>query len=230
MATMAKQRFNFDLSFDTPHAAAAAVRADDIRAPRYSEEDLAKARADAHAKGHAAGHAAALGEREHHVAQALAHLSQEMAGISKAQARSENARTRDAMRFAALLVRKVAPHLLALGAEDRIAALVREYLPRIQEEPRIVIRVAEDAVDPLKSRIEAIARDCAFEGRMIFLGQPDMRAGDCLIEWADGGIAARGEAFLAEIDGAVARFLAALEPPPVPADAPAPAPVAGSSP
>lgn len=207
MSIMAGRPFTFDLSFDTPHAAAAAVRADDERTPRHNDEDLAKARAEALAEGRAAGYAVAQQEREQRVSELLQRLAQGIKALGEAQAATAANAERKALQLAAMLVRRIAPHLLEQGQAGRIEALVRDMLPKIHDEPRIVIRLADDLVDLLKARIDGIARNSAFEGRIIYLGQPDMRPGDCLIEWADGGVETRSETFLAEIDAAISRFL-----------------------
>lgn len=213
MPALAGRPFTFDLSFDTPHAAAAAVRADDERTPRHSNEDVARIRAEAIAEGRAAGHAAATQEREQRMAESLQRLGQGLSGLAERQKASNAAAEQAALRLAAMLIGKVAPHLIAQGANARIEALLREMLPKIHDEPRIVVRLPDDLIDLMTPRIEAVARGSAFEGRIIFLGQPDMKAGDCLIEWADGGVEIQSDAFLAEIDTTISRFLSALAQP-----------------
>lgn len=210
MSALAGRPFTFDLSFDTPHAAAAAVRADDERAPRHSDEDVVRIRAEATAEGRAAGYAAAVQEREQRMAESLQRLGQGLSDLAKRQKASNAAAEQASLRLAAMLVGKIAPHLIAQGTSARIEALLREMLPKIHDEPRIVVRLADDLIDLMKPRIETVARGSAFEGRIIFLGQPDMKAGDCLIEWADGGVEIRSDAFLAEIDATISRFLSTL--------------------
>jgi len=223
MSAVAGRPFTFELSFDTPHAAAAAVRADDERTPRHSDEDLAKARAEAMAEGRAAGHAAAQQEREQRVAESLQRLGQDLAALVKAQAAAATNAERNALQLAAMLVRRIAPHLLEQSPAGRIEVLVRDMLAKIHDEPRIVIRLADDLVDLMKPKIDSIARNSAFEGRIIYLGQPDMRPGDCLIEWADGGVEMHSKTFLAEIDAAVSRFLSGPDLSPVAVAGPEPA-------
>ncbi len=58
-----------------------------------------------------------------------------------------------------------------------------------------------------EQKLDDIARDCGFDGRLVVLAEPDIAPGDCRIEWADGGVSARQRRHRAgAIDEAVARY------------------------
>jgi len=40
---------------------------------------------------------------------------------------------------------------------------------------------------PRANRFERLAKQSGFEGRLVILAEPEIDAGDCKIEWADGG-------------------------------------------
>jgi flagellar assembly protein FliH len=55
-------------------------------------------------------------------------------------------------------------------------------------EPRLVVRVHEDQFDAVNERVQEIATQRAYAGKVIVLADPDTVPGDCRVEWADGGI------------------------------------------
>ena len=46
-----------------------------------------------------------------------------------------------------------------------------------------------------------------FDGRLVVLAEPGLKAGDCRIEWADGGMTRDRDATEAAIGEAVARYV-----------------------
>ena len=49
-----------------------------------------------------------------------------------------------------------------------------------------------------------------FAGRLVVMGDPDIRLGDGRLEWVDGGLVRDSEALAAEIDKQITEYLAAL--------------------
>jgi flagellar assembly protein FliH len=61
-------------------------------------------------------------------------------------------------------------------------------------EPRLVVRVNEAQFDTVNERVQAIATDRAYAGKVIVLADAEVVPGDCRVEWADGGIERNTEA------------------------------------
>ena len=59
-----------------------------------------------------------------------------------------------------------------------------------------------------RERIEAIAKQSGFEGRLVILSDPDIAHGDCKLEWADGGVTSDRAATEAKIAELVGRYMA----------------------
>src|SRR6202044_2440058 len=57
-------------------------------------------------------------------------------------------------------------------------------------------------------RIERMARQSGFEGRLVILAEPEIGTGDCRIEWADGGVVLERAAIEAKINELVGRYMA----------------------
>ena len=67
--------------------------------------------------------------------------------------------------------------------------------------------------DAARVKLEEIAQQTGFEGRLVMLAEPDIAEGDCRIEWADGGVTRDRDAAQALIAETVNRFVAARHDP-----------------
>ena len=59
--------------------------------------------------------------------------------------------------------------------------------------------------------IGAEARKRGFDGRIVILGEPDVRRGDCRIEWADGGMVVDHQALADAVAALVDAHIATLD-------------------
>ena len=75
--------------------------------------------------------------------------------------------------------------------------------------PHVVVRVNDALYDSAREKIERLAKQSGFEGRLVVLAEPDIAIGDCRIEWADGGVVRERSAIAAKIDELVGRYVAA---------------------
>ena len=59
-----------------------------------------------------------------------------------------------------------------------------------------------------REKIERLAKQSGFEGRLVILAEPEIVTGDCRIEWADGGVVLERGAIAAKVDELVGRYIA----------------------
>lgn len=202
-------KFRFDQAFDALAHAAKGHGRPEI----YTASDLAHARAEGRAEGHAEGRAEMAREIEHMLAQALSAIAAKIGSLEATQKRVLTAVNRDSVDLALTLARKVALGLTRLRPLEEIECLIADCLGKIELEPRIVIRINPDVVEPLSAKLDALARDAGFEGRIVLLGEPSLAPDSCQIDWADGGTERSSEAVAAAIEDTVERLLAVgLEP------------------
>jgi flagellar assembly protein FliH len=71
-------------------------------------------------------------------------------------------------------------------------------------EPRLVVRVNEAQFDVLNDKISALAGQKAYAGKVVVLADAEIAAGDCRIEWADGGMERNTATMMQKIEKAVA--------------------------
>jgi flagellar assembly protein FliH len=93
----------------------------------------------------------------------------------------------EAAQIAFAAARKLAPMALdALPAAD-VERAFREAIHQAIGEPRIVLRAAPRVIEALGERLNEIAHEEGFEGRVVTAADPTFKAADCRIEWRGGG-------------------------------------------
>jgi flagellar assembly protein FliH len=175
-----KAKFLFDYSFDE-RADADATSAAAKQARLQAELDAA------YARGHAAGLAEAAAGATERLNEAIAGITAQLAGVERARAEIERSTVANAVHAALVILRKILPSVERRVALPEIEAVLGDCLHRVLDEPRIVFRVADDLLDELSARIDAVARQAGFHGKVVLLADGGLGASDCRIEWADGG-------------------------------------------
>ena len=129
--------------------------------------------------------------------------------LNRALAGIETRLETEAVEVAVAVAGKLAPALIAREPFAEISALATECFQHLVKTPHVVVRVGPAIYEIAKEKLEAIAQARGFEGRLVVMAEDGLAAGDCRIEWADGGVARDEAATLAVIDDAVARYVAA---------------------
>ena len=174
-----------------------------------AERRRADAESQAHRKGFAAGLAQAQGETAEKLAGALALIGEAMPRIEKALAGVESRLEAEAVQVAVAVGAKLAPELIARQPFDEIAALAVDCFRQMIKAPHVVVRVAPELYEEAKAKLEEIAQSRGFEGRLMVMSEGGLAAGDCRIEWADGGINRDRAAVEDTINVCVTRYLSA---------------------
>lgn len=198
-------KFLFDTDFATGDEAARLAPRPDTR--RFSANELEAAKAEAHAAGIAAGRAAAEQDIARRVADACAVVGARFDDLMKAVALRHEAQSREAIAAAVEIARRLLPSLGKREAIGEVEALIRECLTRLDDEPRLVVRVADELLDAVRQRIDQVTAATGYTGRVILLADPALKPGDARVEWADGGAERDSAAIWRDIDSAIQRFV-----------------------
>ncbi|RMF10911.1 MAG: flagellar assembly protein FliH [Alphaproteobacteria bacterium] len=196
-------KFTFDNRFDAPPKAQEPAE----EPPTFSEEELAAAREAAYREGLEAGRAEVLAGIDQRVADATTQIAAAAQALAAEQDERSAHAEREAVTIAHAIARTLAPALAAREPLAEIEGMVRECLAVCYAEPRLVVRVAEDLVDPMKGVVDRITHEQSFAGKLILLGDDRLTGDQCRVEWADGGAERDSAALLAEIDRLVERHL-----------------------
>lgn len=93
----------------------------------------------------------------------------------------------EAARLALAMARRIAPAALAALPAGDVENALRQAMHQAVAEPRLTLRAAPNVVEALETRIDAIAHEEGYEGRVMLAADPAMSGADCRIEWRGGG-------------------------------------------
>lgn len=214
----APARFLFDLDFSRPEPppAPAEPTRPRIDLDQHLAEMVAleeRVRAEAFEEGRQDGFIAGRADAEARAAERLADEAAALADAARALLGSLDADRlaieRSAVELALTAARRLAATLIEREPLAEIRALLADCLGPLRKAPHLVVRLAATDADALKPHVDRIARETGFEGRIVILGEDEVRRGDCRIEWADGGILRDSGHLDAEIDAAIDRWFQA---------------------
>lgn len=193
--------------FDTDFAAPDRTREKAATAAEIAQK-VAEAEARAYQDGFAAGQREAKAESDRRVALALEEMTIAMRGIASGIDGIETKMETEAVEVAVAVARKLCADLVAAEPLGEIMALVRDCFSHLVATPHLVVRINDSLYDGAREKIERLAKQSGFEGRLVILAEPDIATGDCRIEWADGGVVLERSAIAARIDEMVGRYIA----------------------
>ena len=111
--------------------------------------------------------------------------------------------------IAVAVAAKLAPALIAREPMAEIAALATESFHHLVATPHVAVRVGPTIFEIAKTKFDEIAQGRGFEGRLAVISDERLAAGDCRIEWTDGGVIRDQAATSSAIDEMVNRYISA---------------------
>ena len=209
----AVEKFLFHTDFDEPPVPVAALdEEEDLPPPpTFSEEELEAARQEALAIGQTQGRDHALHGIEQSSLLVLQTLSSQIAEIGEQIEEHRRQAEIGGLKGALAIIRKMFPALARREELAEIEAVIIECLQRLSREPRVVVRMSAEMLDCLQPRIDAIATDTGFEGRLVLLSGDEFGPSDVKVEWADGGAERDTEGLWQEIETLLHHVTAAPE-------------------
>lgn len=199
----APAKFLFDVDFAAPdRSREKAATAAEIA------EKVAAAEARAYRSGFDAAQREARVDSDRRAAAALDDIAAALGGIAGRFAAIEARMETEAVDVAVAVARKLCSALIAAEPLVDILALVGDCFKHLVATPHLVVRLNNDLYDAARERIETLARNSGFQGRLVVLAEPDVAGGDCKIEWADGGVLLERAAIETKIGELVGRYMA----------------------
>jgi flagellar assembly protein FliH len=199
----APAKFLFDMDFSAP---------DRMRerpaTPAEIAQKVAAAEARAYRDGYDAAQREAKAESDRRSAAALEEIGVNIRGIAQRFSGIETRMETEAVDVAVAVARKLCSTLIAAEPLSEIIGLVKDCFSHLVATPHLVVRINDALYDAAHERIERLAKQSGFEGRLVILAEPEIATGDCKIEWADGGVVLEREAIEAKINELVGRYIA----------------------
>ncbi|MGV3575415.1 MAG: hypothetical protein ACO1O4_09820 [Devosia sp.] len=210
----ALSRFTFDLDLADRPTMSRNIVADLPPEPVGIAEDVVErlvreAREEGYAEGLVAGETNATSMATQTIAAAAgtlaAHAATMTAALDDARAESH----KEAVNLAVSVGRKLAFHLVGREPTAELEALIAECMPSLSGVPHLVIRCHKDLADQIRDIATAQIASSGYAGRLVVMGEPDIRLGDGRLEWVDGGLVRDANGLDVEIDETIAAYLAA---------------------
>jgi flagellar assembly protein FliH len=199
----APAKFLFDMDFSAPDR----TRERPATASEIAQK-VAAAEARAYRDGFDAAQREAKAESDRRAALALEEigiaLKRIVSGFSGIETRMET----EAVDVAVAVARKLCDALIAAEPFGQITALVSDCFSHLVSTPHLVVRINASLYEAARERIERLAKQSGFAGRLVILAEPEIETGDCRIEWADGGVVLERAAVEAKINELVGRYMA----------------------
>ncbi|MEM1021391.1 MAG: FliH/SctL family protein [Pseudomonadota bacterium] len=150
-----------------------------------------------------AGKAEALQSLEAQTLAQVQAMNQALLALASEKAALEQVISDAAVELAEIATFKIADILIERAPGRLVAETVLNALPLVIGESRIVVRLAEPLVEHIKSRMDEMALEAGFTGKVILLGDERIAPGDCRIEWANGGIERRAQDIKDDLTAAI---------------------------
>lgn len=170
---------------------------------------VAEARDTGFKEGYAAGEQSVAAKAARQLATAAGELGDRVAAMAAEIDDARKLTLAEAVDLGAAIARKLASALVAQQPMAEIEQLIAECLASIDRAPHLVIRCSADLADAVRDAATARVQTSGFAGRLVVMGDPEIAAGDCRIEWVDGGLVRDQAVLTRDIDDRIAAFLAA---------------------
>ncbi len=202
-------RFTFDLNLE-PRAVRRASEPKPV--PSIPEDVVAQlianAREEAYTEGLKAGEQNATSMAAQTIAAAAGSIATQSTKMAVALDEARAGHHQEAVDLALSIGRKLALHLVARFPLAELEALVAECLPSLSGVPHLVIRCHPDLADAIRDTATAQMAHAGFSGRLVVMGDPEIRLGDGRLEWVDGGLVRDIAETSRQIDRQIATYLA----------------------
>jgi len=206
MTGKATAKFTFDTEFRGPSDVASdAARARQKKT--LTVEEIETMRASAQAEGTQAASVLAAENIERTAAMLVTALR---AALDRSHDEIETVRA-EAASLALAAAKKIAPAALAALPAGDVENALREAMHQAIGEPRITLRAAPDVIAALEGKVEAVAHEEGYDGRVILAADPAITNADCRIEWRGGGSERSEAAIEAALDALIARRFSTLK-------------------
>ncbi|MBK1665446.1 flagellar assembly protein FliH [Rhodospirillum rubrum] len=176
--------------------------------PMFTTAQVEAAREEGYIGGHTAALDEAANATERMAALALAEMGRRLNELQHRHDDAIDDIARDAARLILGVCRKILPATAQNGAVDEVTALVSELLPSVFTEPRLIVRVHPAIADSLRERLDAVAAESGYEGKLTVSADPRVPPTDCKVEWGEGGVERDSARQWAEIEALIDRHLA----------------------
>ncbi len=195
-------KFTFDTGFGTRSEHDPV----DTSAPILTQADVDAARTEGFITGREEGLVEASNKVQDEFKNALSKITSLLETLLSQQHTHLQQNYDQAHHYAQLIAKKIAKKSLAQYPTEQVITLISECLSHNNNLSHLVIRVHESIAELTKNELQSTISQKNFDGKLIILGDLDVELGDCIIEWADGGVAHDTSSIIAQINQNIVEY------------------------
>ncbi len=181
------RKFLFEKSFDDAteiHRAKVPER----KPVTLKPEQIDELKQQSYEEGMLAGQKAAAEDSYNRLNILLEKVDGAMAQLAESLQSIHESRVQDTRCTVLAIAKKILSDFVARNGVQEITAVLDEAIADMIHEPRLVVRLSESEFDEVNAKIQDISKQKAYAGHIVVLADADIIAGDCRVEWADGGV------------------------------------------
>lgn len=175
------------------------------------ERRIAEARQGALTEGRTEGERAARATIEAETSRTLTAVLAQVKEMQAVMNSEFDAIHAHAVKVAVTVAERLSYEFLRREPLSEIETLVSDCLGHLSQTPNMVVRLNDAVAEEARQRLEEIAVAQSFSGQLTVIGDARIAAGDCRLEWAEGGITRDFQATLDSIQKAIDRHMAARQ-------------------
>lgn len=180
-------------------------------APTFSEEQLTDAKKSGYAQGKQDGVRETRAQQEEATQKSMAQIAGGLDRLVAAEDKRDIAAMVDTVKLAMRVTHKLLPQFAQRFALDEIERVILQSLEARRDEPRIAITVSGLHLDTMKQRIDALAGERGYAGKVIVIADDNLAATDVRVEWADGGAERLYERIYSLVESEFAKAIAGMQ-------------------
>ncbi len=154
---------------------------------KFTEDDLSAAREAGFVEGRAAAAEEACRSNEGQLIEVATKLVDRVAALVAQDDERRSEIAQDCAWVLRCICERAIPSLAANETVNSIVEVVRECLKAQTDEPRIVIRVANEVSHAIEPLLADLSKQAGFSGKLILIPDEALNRLDCAVLWADGG-------------------------------------------
>lgn len=128
----------------------------------------------------------AVAQAERQAASALQALADAASAVLTRLDAESRATREEAAHVALAAAKKIAGVAVEGFGIERAQAAVEAAMDALRSQPRLVVKLPPQIADELKPRIAAMCETHAYAGAILVRAEPSLRAGEVIIDWAEG--------------------------------------------
>lgn len=193
------RKFMFERSFD----ATASARAPERKPVTLKPDQYDALKKESYDEGFAAGHKTGLDEQTERLMLLLSEIGKKIDNMVTHIHTIHKSNEINVRNLALAMAKRFVPELVARNGVQEIEAMISGVISEMVHEPRLVVRVHESQFDTLSEKINTMAAQKAYTGKVVVLVDAEVAMGDCRVEWADGGMERNTDAMMNTLESIV---------------------------